>query len=207
MALGEQDLLADEAVRTSKGANAVISVDEAGLSRFAFDHLMGTVGMAGHEAIGGRLHLTNYRLVFNAHAANRLRGRISILLPTIQDVRNTSRGVKRQIEVVTGTQRFTFVLWGVPAFIAAVDSARGLLGDDDVRQLTAAATAQSSKLGLGLKVARGIETLNARVSALTHADATPVLTGPDLDRRNQLETASALNLAEFLADGRNADHA
>lgn len=199
MALGDRDLLSGEAVQRSKGANLVIRTDEAGLVGFTFDHLLGS--MAGMEAVGGRLHLTNYRLVFNSHPVNRLVGRISILLPTIQEVRDTSRGVKRRIEVVTGTQRFTFVVWGVPKLIEAVDGARSRLDDAQVRDLAAAAVAESAKLGTGMKISEGVDAVVASLG-LTQPTAARIPAGPPPGRPDPIATASRLNLAELLADER-----
>ena len=47
MALSEDDLLAGERRILSQSANMVISVKQSGLSRFAFDDLLGLVGMKG----------------------------------------------------------------------------------------------------------------------------------------------------------------
>ena len=77
MKITDADLLDSEKLIQTKNANAVIKVDEHGLSRFAFDQLMWMVGMKGKEAIGGKIHLTNYRLIFKSHRINRLTGKFS----------------------------------------------------------------------------------------------------------------------------------
>ncbi|MFF0204890.1 hypothetical protein [Streptomyces sp. NPDC005017] len=151
MALGSNDLLPDEAVQFSKNANAVVNVAEAGLERYGHDQMMWTVGMRGMEAIGGRLHVTNYRLVFNAHPFNRMRGRFSVFLPVITQVRDTSRGIKRQVEISTGTHRFTFVAWGIPALMTAVERLRQPpMTPARVKWLAGTATADHAKIGEGL---------------------------------------------------------
>jgi hypothetical protein len=196
MALGADDLLPGEVVRLSRSANALVGIDEVGLSRFAFDHLMWVVGAQGKEAIGGRLHVTNYRLVFTAHPINRLRGRFSIFLPVVTGVRATSSGVRRQVEIATTTQRFTFVVWGVPTVIAAVDRARTELAADRVESLARAAVADYAKVGGGLRIVRGIEAANVtlrtamRVSKVVRSAITPDL--------NQIELTGALGLVELL---------
>lgn len=97
MDLGEEDLLPGEAVVLSKSANAMIRVSEFGLSRFAFDRVMVAAGLGDAEAIGGKLYVTDCRVVFKSHAVNRVRGAFSIFLPTVRDLRDTSAGLKRQL--------------------------------------------------------------------------------------------------------------
>jgi hypothetical protein len=91
MDIRSEDLLPVEKLVLSKFANAIIKIEEHGLSQFFVDDLLGLVGMQGKEAIGGKLHLTNYRLVFKAHFLNRVSGKFSIALPTIQSIKDTSR--------------------------------------------------------------------------------------------------------------------
>jgi len=150
MALSSDDLLPGEAVRFAKKANAVVEVVEAGLQRFATDQLMWMVRMRGSEAIGGQLHVTNYRLVFCPHFANRLTGRFSIFLPVISAVRDTSWGIKRQVEVATGTHKFTFVAWGIPKLVTAIDGLRQPWNPEQVAWLAQTAIAECGKLGVGL---------------------------------------------------------
>ncbi|MEU2854583.1 hypothetical protein [Streptomyces syringium] len=196
MALSANDLLPGEVVQVSKNANVVITVDEVGLSRFAFDQLMWMVGLQGKEAIGGRLYVTNYRLVFNSHPFNRLRGRFSIFFPLVAGVRDTSSGIKRQIELSTGTHRFTFVVWGVPALIAAIDRIRQGLGPGQAEWLARAAVANSSQAGEGLRIARRIEAVNIalRTAMQISKDIRSSIT-PDL---NSMELADAMGLVELL---------
>lgn len=72
MSILGNDLLPGEYLIMSKFANMVVSVQDSGLSRFAFDDYMGLVGMKGKEAIGGKAHLTNYRIIFKSHFFNRV---------------------------------------------------------------------------------------------------------------------------------------
>jgi hypothetical protein len=187
------DLLAGENVILSKNANAIISVDEQGLSRFAFDQLMWTVGMQGKEAIGGRLHLTNFRLIFKSHAINRLTGKFSILLPTIQEVKDVSRFLTKKIEIVTKTQHFEFVVWGIPELIAAITAAKTKLTVEQIQSLGANAAADYQKLGDGLQVFRAIEALNR--SFLTADDLTKVAAVAE----NRIQGSTVLNLMELLS--------
>jgi hypothetical protein len=187
------DLLAGENVILSKNANSIISLDQYGLSRFAFDQLMWAVGMQGKEAVGGRLHLTNFRLIFKSHPVNRVTGKFSILLPTIQDVRNTSAFLTRKIEVITKMQRFEFVVWGIPELIEAIKAAQARLTPEQTQFLRQNAAAIYPKLGEGMRVFKAIENLNR---SLLKAD--------DLKKaaelaENPIQGSTVLNLIEFLA--------
>ncbi|MFJ4584946.1 hypothetical protein [Streptomyces echinatus] len=182
MALRPGDLLPGEAVQLTKKANAVVKVDEAGLTRFSHDGLMWTVRMQGSEAIGGQLHVTNYRLVFCSHFANRARGQFSIFLPVISGLRDTSRGIKRQIEVATGTHRFTFVVWGIPALMAAVEGLRQGWDPARVVSLADIATAEHARLGEGL-VPRPSQALRPGMSPLEFVGAMGLMELQELARR------------------------
>jgi hypothetical protein len=198
MALRAEELLPTEAVLLTKNANAVIRLDEFGLSRFAFDGLMGVVGMYGKEAIGGRLYLTNYRLLFKSHAANRARGAFSVFLPTVRELRDTSSGIKRQIGVATATQGFTFVVWGVPALIAAIKGAKAGLDSPAVKRLADLAVAHRARLGDGLQIAQGLEAANAALTVLTHRDAAAQLEQAIRQGLGPVSLTAALNLSELL---------
>ncbi|MEU9099577.1 hypothetical protein [Streptomyces sp. NPDC048361] len=150
MALRVDDLLPGEVVQLTKKANAVVNVSEAGLTRFSRDQLMWMVGMQGSEAIGGKLYVTNYRLVFCSHFANRATGRFSLFLPVISAVRDSSWGVRRQIEVSTRTHQFSFIAWGIPRLTATIEGLRQDWSPDRVTWLAETATAECDKLGKGL---------------------------------------------------------
>lgn len=200
MNLDSSALLPGETVRLRKNANAVVAIDEYGLSRFAFDHLMGTVGMRGKEAIGGRLHLTNYRLIFKSHSFNRLRGTFGVFLPTIHEVRNASVGVKRQVEVVTKSQRFTFVVWGVPGLISHINDARSALGDQAKTQLIDLAITHPERVGDGLKTVRAAEAVNRALTGVTHLPVADAVAQQALQQGVSDATKSTvLNLADLFS--------
>ncbi|WP_055695651.1 hypothetical protein [Streptomyces prasinopilosus] len=155
------DLFPGEQHVLRKNANAVIGVREAGLSRLPFDGLRGAVGMRGKEAIGGRLHLTNLRLVFRSHAVNRVRGTFSVFLPCVEEVRNTSSGITRRVTVSTAGQDFTFVVWGVPRLIDTVDRYRAGFDDAHLPEVAAHILAEPWKVGDGLRRSGRPEPLGA----------------------------------------------
>jgi len=110
-ALPSHKLLPGEVVKETFGANFVIRLDDYELEVFAASGLLWTVGMKGKESIGGRLHLTNYRLYFQSHRFNRLRGAVSIFLPQIDAVQpKTKYLVLRQASVLVGKNTMRFVV-------------------------------------------------------------------------------------------------
>ncbi|MEU9135237.1 hypothetical protein AB0D33_04550 [Streptomyces sp. NPDC048404] len=201
--LNSADLLPGEGIILRKNANAVIDVRQAGLSRFAFDDLMWLVGMRNKEAIGGRLYLTNYRLVFTSHRFNRVRGTFSVFLPCIEEVRDSSIAATRQLTVHTGTQDFTFVVWGIPRLIETVDQCRAEFDDAYVADLAELALAEPWKLGVGFRTVAHHEALNVVMSAVRRgADdfsaAATSLAGLIDSRFNVADAAGILQAAELL---------
>lgn len=112
-----------------KNANFLIKRSDYNLDQLTrgADILLRPFGMQGTEAIGGKLYLTNYRILFASHAFNRVTGIFSIYLSTLTDVRNTSILFVQKLTVSTSTQSFEFVVWNVPYLIAAILSVRGSL--------------------------------------------------------------------------------
>jgi hypothetical protein len=125
MAFTDKDLLPDEEILLSKMANLLVRPSDYGLSEFAF------LDTSGGEAIGGKAHLTNYRLVFAAHSVNRLTGWHSIFLPNIQELRKgwTTLGV------MTETQQYSFVMWFNRHFHDAIEQAQQAFGRKELRRL------------------------------------------------------------------------
>lgn len=126
-----EGLLPGEQVVLTKRANAVVALNEVGLQRLPFDAGMRLVGFDGREAIGGRLHVTNLRLLFESHAINRATGRSSVFLPTIRACRDASKGLAKRLEVDTGRQSLTFVVWGVADLIDTIGRQAAALGPAD----------------------------------------------------------------------------
>lgn len=195
MRISPSDLLPQETLIHSKMANLIVSIKEHGLSRFAFDGAMKYVGMAGKEAIGGQIHLTNYRLLFKSHAANRLTGSYNIFLPNITGVANTSRWITRKFKVSTAMKDTEFVLWGIPAFLAAIDKARATLTPAELPKLRQAVLANPAAVGEGLAKFAVLETINqiAR-GALTIVDI--------LENPSPVQLGSVLDLLDLFREDR-----
>ena len=160
MNISDGELMVNEQLLLSKAANAVIRLSEYGLSEFAASDLMWTVGMKGKEAIGGKLHVTNYRVIFKSHSFNRARGQFSIFLPTIRDIRDSSFFVSRKVTIGTKLAAFEFVVWGVRAVIEQVEAARNALDPQTIELIQQAALKYAQQEENDLKVFRGLENLN-----------------------------------------------
>ncbi|MFI5823685.1 hypothetical protein ACIA8I_32020 [Streptomyces rishiriensis] len=201
--LKREELLPGEGIILRKNANAVIDLREAGLSRFAFDDLMWLVGMQGKEAIGGRIYLTNYRLVFKSHRFNRVRGTFSVFLPSIEEVRDASFAVTRQVAISTGMQDSTFVVWGIPHLIEAIEQCRAEFDPAYTVELAALVLAEPWKIGGGLQAVARYEALNRVLSAARRrgddfTGAATAVTGSIDGRCNRVDAAGALHVAELL---------
>lgn len=164
MALAQEDLLPEEELLLSKATNAVIRPTEHGLARFPFDKYMPLVGMEGREAIGGKLYLTSYRLLFKAHGVNRVKGEFSIFLPTVRDAADASRGVTRKIRIDTPSQEYEFVIWGVRRFLVALDECRARLGETEREALLGAIRAHPEVVSDDLEVNRSVDLLVTRAA-------------------------------------------
>src|SRR3954447_3564902 len=160
MALEPSDLWPGEQHLLSKDANLVIRIKEHGLSQFAFDKYMHLIGMKGKEALGGQCHLTNFRLIFKTHALNRLRGKISVFLPNVVSVTNTSWFIVRKVQVETQAQDYEMVMWGIPHFMEEVEDAQDALTPSRKEQLKALAINRPEVIGEGLKKWVTLERIN-----------------------------------------------
>jgi hypothetical protein len=156
ISLNAEELLPGERLVMSKSANMIISVKQSGLSRFAFDDLMWVVGMQSKEAIGGKAHLTNYRIVFKSHFFNRVRGSHSLFLPNVKSVAPKFNG----LTVDTDAQSVEFVMWFTKGFITGVEEAKAALPPVVVERLRQAVLAHSGIIGAGLQKWTTLENIN-----------------------------------------------
>lgn len=197
MDIHAEDLLPGEKVLLTKSANALIRIKDYGLSRFFADDLLRLIGMKGIEGIGGKLHLTNYRLLFKAHRINRLTGKFSIALPTILGVKDTSHFIMKRIEVTTVTENFEFVVWDIPELIATIDMAREELTPAKVDELRTAVVENYDKFGNGLKIVKSIEAMNKALLVTRKSGALVKLA---TDAGSPIELSGILNLIELLGE-------
>ncbi|MDM8556144.1 GRAM domain-containing protein [Desulfococcaceae bacterium HSG7] len=166
MKLIDDDIFDGESIIQTKKANAVIKVDEYGLKKFGFDKFLSIYGMKGKDAIGGKIYLTNYRLIFKSHWCNRVSGKFSIFLPTIKGVKNTSKLITRKMEVRTDTQRFEFVVWGPSAFISQIKAVKDAISQEQIEFIHTNAAKDYKKCGEGLKVFKTLNKISDGVMSI-----------------------------------------
>ena len=176
MSLTEVDLLPGEGPIRTKFANMVVSVKESELSRFAFDDYMGLVGMKGKEAVGGKAHLTNYRVIFKSHFFNRVRGKYSIFLPNISELSTTLNN----LIIETNSQRFQLVMWFKKEFIAAINEQKARITPAVLKELRQAVIARPEAIGAGLQKWVTLEVINQIcLGARTIQSVFEKLSGPE----------------------------
>jgi len=108
---------------------------------------LGDANLGGEEKIGGKLHLTTYRLVFYANSANRVVGRFSMFLPTLQQVKNASFIWDRRMAVSTQSKTVEFQVWGIKEVASRINSAKEMFNAASNEQLIARLTEEYPKLG------------------------------------------------------------
>jgi len=179
MNIQETDLLENEKVILSKKSNLLIHPKHFGIKNFAFDDFMWTVGMKNKEALGGKLHLTNYRIIFKSHAVNRIRGKMSIFLPSIKEIKDTSFAVVKQVSVETQTSRVDFVLWGIEEFIKIFNEQKDQLDTEDIDYIQKQIIEHPEKSSDGLKTWNSLNTLNNLLAiGRKGADVAKLITNP-----------------------------
>ena len=197
--LEQGELLSHETVITDKMAGAFVKLSDYNLRSLSY------LNWAGTEKIGGKLHLTNYRLVFTSNSFNRVVGTFSIFLPTILEITNTSFLVDRRIEIRTQAQVFEFQIWGIPEFTARIVSTRDSIDAKTRKQLARIITKEYPKLGEDfktsgaamIKVVEGAASFVQILEGLSH-DGNPLR--KLLHSQSAPTISSILNVVEMLGD-------
>jgi hypothetical protein len=176
MEITRDDLFIGEKVLISKNANSVIKLNDFGLKGLSnsIEKAMTIIGFAGKEAIGGQLHLTNYRLIFKSHPANRVKGKFSIFLNTIKSVKDTSIFISKKIEVLTISQKYEFVIWGVPNFMHELESAKQTIDKDKLKYITEMITKDYIKIGQGFEHFKELDILLRAIPKITEVIQDPL---------------------------------
>lgn len=116
---------APERILLEKSANLVVVSTDLGLRPLPGAGLRRVLLRGfGDESLGGRLTVTNRRVLFGAHAANRAAANLDIPLGELTSVDNVSAGIARMMRLAVPAGPHVFVVWGVPAVIDAIESAR-----------------------------------------------------------------------------------
>ena len=136
-----------EKLLLSKNANLIIRRTEFDLPPLVQIGFCGRLGMKGKEAIGGQLHFTSYRLIFKSHSFNRVTGSISVFLPQITSLKNTSSPIVRRVTLSTLLAKMDFVVFGISALIEKIHEAQKAFGQNDKERVVMAVTANPSMVG------------------------------------------------------------
>jgi hypothetical protein len=196
--LTEDELLSGETVIIEKMAGAFIKLKDYNLRSLSY------LNWGGTDKEGGRLHLTNYRLIFASHALNRVVGKFSILLPTIQQIKNTSFLLDRRIEIHTQAQIFEFQVWGIPEFMARITSTRDRIDAKGKEALVAKITHEYPKLGEDFNVSQAMNMVAVGAVSLEHAFEKLTQGENPLSEMLRSESpptsSSILNIVEFLGE-------
>jgi len=179
VSLDSSDLLPNESIILSSSANLIIQPKEFGLGKFAFDDLLWTVGMKDKESLGGLLHLTNLRLIFKSHKYNRVRGKTSIFLPSVRDLKNSSFFVFKKLTVSTTSVQVDFVVSEVNDFINKIRATQDQVTPESMEMIRDVISNDPSKLGDGLESWDAINTINSLInSGKKTSEAAKLLTNP-----------------------------
>ncbi|MHC5825823.1 MAG: GRAM domain-containing protein, partial [Nostoc sp.] len=153
------------------------------------NQLISIIGFKDKEAIGGMLHLTNYRLIFKSHIFNRVKGKFSIFLPTIKNIHDTSQFLTKKIEVITQIQVYEFVVWDVPALIQYINFAISSLTDKQKMNIKGFIINESDKIGDGLQFSKVMDKIALNITDIV---------GPVSEiAQEPLSLSSILNIIEL----------
>ncbi|MEH7111624.1 GRAM domain-containing protein [Neobacillus niacini] len=127
MSLERDEWLDGERIILERKANLMINIKDYGMKK--------KFTPSSQEAIGGKLYLSNYRLIFKSHPINRVKGTYSILLPTVRSVRDSSGLLMKKIEVNVSGNSFEFVVWGRKELLTKIEELKSNLSDQEKRWL------------------------------------------------------------------------
>jgi len=158
MQIEPEDLFTDEHVLVSKNANAIITLNDYALKEIPIgaNKALELIGFASKEEIGGELHVTNYRLIFKSHPLNRARGKFSIFLDTILDIKDVA-SFSKTIQIDTLSQSYEFVVWGIPEFLEKINAARKAASTTQMPELKKKIENDYTKVGNGFEMFNGLD--------------------------------------------------
>lgn len=153
-------LLPEEEIMGEEAANFIIVPKDFELKRFAFDNLLWMVGMQDREALGGKIYITNYRIIFKSHKLNRLRGMVSIFLPTIEKALNTSNVVTQKITIKTESTKSDFIVHNTEELLNKIEVEKGKLDQTTIENIQKYVLEYPDRCSHGLKAWNSANTLN-----------------------------------------------
>ncbi|TAL43019.1 MAG: hypothetical protein EPN91_07225 [Salinibacterium sp.] len=123
--MSKPELAPGERIILAKAANLIINSGD-----FGMDPIEGAAGRRsmmrglGDESLGGRLYLTNRRIVFQTHAMNRLLGTVPIPLKSLTSFTDVSFGLSKMMKLEWDNESCVFVVWGIPRLLKEIEAAR-----------------------------------------------------------------------------------
>lgn len=159
-AIQQGKLLQGEKIIASEPANLIIKPKEFKLKSFAFDSLLWTVGMKDKEALGGKLHITNYRLIFKSHNFNRIRGDFSIFLPTIKTTQDFRMLIIKKIILETYSSKIEVVIDNPKAICRLIDEQKSNLTQQRIDEISTLIIQNPEKSSESLKSWKAINVVN-----------------------------------------------
>ncbi|SFD02238.1 hypothetical protein SAMN05443252_11413 [Bacillus sp. OV322] len=117
MELKQEEFLHGEYVILERRANLLINPKDYGLGRMKYN-------LQRKEAVGGKMYVTNYRLLFKPHLINRVKGLHSILLHNIQNARDSSFLFMRKMEVTANNLSYEFVVGKREELMRTIETAK-----------------------------------------------------------------------------------
>ncbi|MCB1029196.1 MAG: hypothetical protein KDB24_15710 [Microthrixaceae bacterium] len=151
------DLLPGESVVLSRWSSASFPLKEMGLERLPGDGVSRAMalGMARKKVIvGGKLHLTNFRVLFASRGGQQVQGRLSIFLPSVLELRKSRFGLSGRVEVRTAQQAVEFAVWGAARLIDSINEQQRALGQKAVESVLEQAHQFPSSMGEAFVVHR-----------------------------------------------------
>lgn len=169
--LKEDELFFGEKIILSKNANSVINVKEYGLGEIPM-LFRNALGFSQKEAIGGKLYLTNYRFIFKSHSLNRLTGKFSIFLSTIQGIKDKSVLIMKKMDIDTEVQNYEFVVWGIGEIMQKAEEAKSNLTLENLIELKEQIVQNGDKSGVGLNYCKFMDFLVQKTDYIVQNIAT-----------------------------------
>lgn len=134
-ALREERLFKQETIVNSFFANLIIRPADFNLKSFSFDEYFKYFGMKNQEALGGSLHLTNFRLIFKTHRYNRIRGEFSVFLSEIKNIEIISSLLHKKMIINTTASSLTVIVDQPQKIKDSILQTQSQLGEIEKEQL------------------------------------------------------------------------
>jgi hypothetical protein len=141
-------MLPGEKVLHKHGANLIVDPVAFGLKSINSQRIIKWAGLPDAEALGGRLFITNLRIAFSTHAANRITGITSVLLPAITGLAEDSKKWMKRMNLSIGDElTMTLVIWKIPIVMAEIRTAQSAVSPQMLSSALSEIERRPEKLG------------------------------------------------------------